>query len=126
MKLTALATASVLALGTAVSAAEIGNTGVSIGAELDNRYNVETEDMTVTLTPKVGYAQWGASFEASTDIVFWNNEFTMNNEVNPTVDFTAKYSLELLGITSSVYGETVYDLEAEDMSDVEVGVTFSF
>ena len=130
MKIAIAATVAALTLaacaGTEAEAAEIGATGISIGAELDNRYNVDTETMTTTLTPEVGYDIAGFGLSAEMDFVLYDNDFTLNNDELPTVDFGAEYGMTLGGLNATVYGETGYDLEAEDMSDVEVGVSFKF
>ena len=107
-------------------AAEIGATGISIGAELDNRYNVDTETMTTTLTPEVGYDIAGFGLSAEMDFVLYDNEFTLNNDELPTLDFGAEYGLGLMGLTSTAYVESGYNFETEEMSDVEVGVSFKF
>ena len=130
MKFAAIAVASALALAacqaTEAEAAEIGATGISIGAELDNRYNVDTETMTSTLTPGVGYNIAGFGLSAEMDFVLYDNEFTLNNDELPTLDFGAEYGLGLMGLTSTAYVESGYNFETEDMSDVEVGVNFKF
>jgi len=130
MKFAAIAVASALALAacqaTEAEAAEIGATGISIGAELDNRYNVDTETMTSTLTPGVGYNLAGFGLSAEMDFVLYDNEFTLNNDELPTLDFGAEYGLGLMGLTSTAYVESGYNFETEDMSDVEVGVNFKF
>ena len=126
MKIAAIAAAALITSTAAVSAAEIGNTGISIGAELDNRYNVDQEQMTTTLTPSAGYNIAGFGLSAEMDFVLYDNEFTLNNDELPTVDFGAEYGMTLGGLNATVYGETGYDLEAEDMSDVEVGISFKF
>lgn len=126
MKITVIAALAALATATTVSAAEIGNTGISIGAELDNRYNVDQEKMTTTLTPEVGYSIAGFGLSAEMDFVLYDDGFTLNNDELPTIDFGAEYGLELGGLTSTVYAETGYNLETEDMSDVEVGISFKF
>ena len=126
MKFAAIAAAALIASTAAVSAAEIGATGISIGAELDNRYNVDAETMTTTLTPEVGYNIAGFGLSAEMDFVLYDDEFTLNNDELPTLDFTAEYGMTLGGLNATVYGETGYDLEAEDMSDVEVGISFKF
>ena len=125
MKIAAIAAAAMIT-ATAASAADIGNTGISIGAELDNRYNVDQEALTVTLTPEVGYTAWGVGLTASTDLLLADNDgFALDDEL-PTLDFGAEYGLTVWGLTSTVYAETGYDLELEDMSDVEVGLSFKF
>ena len=107
-------------------AAEIGATGISIGAELDNRYNVDAETMKTTLTPGVGYDIAGFGLSAEMDFVLYNDEFTLNNDELPTLDFGAEYGLGLMGLTSTAYVESGYNFETEDMSDIEVGVSFKF
>jgi len=107
-------------------AAEIGATGISIGAELDNRYNVDAETMTTTLTPGVGYDIAGFALSAEMDFVLYDDEFTLNNDELPTLDFGAEYGLGLMGLTSTAYVESGYNFETEEMSDVEVGVSFKF
>jgi len=126
MKIAAIAAAALITSTAAVSAAEIGATGISIGAELDNRYNVDAETMTTTLTPEVGYDIAGFALSAEMDFVLYDDKFTLNNDELPTLDFGAEYGMTLGGLNATVYGETGYDLEAEDMSDIEVGVSFKF
>ena len=130
MKFAAIAVASALALaacaGTEAEAAQLGATGISIGAELDNRYNVDQEQMTTTLTPSAGYNIAGFGLSAEMDFVLYDNDFTLNNDELPTLDFGAEYGMTLGGLNATVYGETGYDLEAEDMQDVEVGISFKF
>ena len=126
MKIAALAAAATL-VATTVSAAELGNTGISIGAELDNKYNVDKEEFTMTLSPELGYSAYGADFEVSTDLTLYNgDEFSFNEDELPTVDFGIEYGMDVWALNTTVYAETGYDLEAEDMSDIEVGVSFKF
>ena len=126
MKIAAIAAAALITSTAAVSAAEIGNTGISIGAELDNRYNVDQEQMTTTLTPSAGYNIAGFGLSAEMDFVLYDNDFALNNDELPTLDFGAEYGMTLGGLNATIYGETGYDLEAEDMSDIEVGISFKF
>lgn len=126
MKIAAIAAAALITTTAAVSAAEIGATGISIGAELDNRYNVDAETMTTTLTPEIGYEIAGFAVSADMDFVLYNDEFTLNNDELPTLDMGVEYGLGLGGLTSTAYVETGYNFETEDMSDVEVGITFKF
>ena len=126
MKIAVIAVAATIA-ATSVSAADIGNTGISIGAELDNRYNVDAEALTITLTPEIGYNFAGFGLSASTDLLLADNDgLTANKDKLPTFDFGAEYGMNMWGLGATAYAETGYDLEAEDMSDVEVGVKFKF
>jgi len=126
MKIAAIAAAALITTTAAVSAAEIGATGISIGAELENRYNVDTETMTSTLTPGLGYDIAGFGVSAEMDFVLYNDEFTLNNDELPTLDLGVEYGLGLMGLTSTAFVETGYNFETEDMSDVEVGISFKF
>ena len=126
MKIEAIAAAALITTTAAVSAAEIGATGISIGAELENRYNVDTETMTSTLTPGLGYDIAGFGVSAEMDFVLYNDEFTLNNDELPTLDLGVEYGLGLMGLTSTAFVETGYNFETEDMSDVEVGISFKF
>jgi len=125
MKFAALATVAMIT-ATSVTAAEIGSTGISIGAELDNKYNVDTEDFTITLTPEVGYAWNGFDFTASTDLSVLENDTVTFADEMPTLDFGVEYGIQLWMLDATLYGETGYDLEMEDMADVEMGMKFSF
>ena len=125
MKFAALATVAMIT-ATSVTAAEIGATGISIGAELDNKYNVDTEDFTITLTPEVGYAWNGFDFSASTDLSVLENDTVTFADEMPTLDFGVEYGIQLWMLDATLYGETGYDLELEDMADVEMGMRFSF
>ena len=125
MKFAALATVAMIT-ATSVTAAEIGATGISIGAELDNNYNVDTEDFTITLTPEVGYAWNGFDFSASTDLSVLENDTVTFADEMPTLDFEVEYGIQLWMLDATLYGETGYDLELEDMADVEMGMRFSF
>jgi len=125
MKFAALATVAMIT-ATSVTAAEIGATGISIGAELDNNYNVDTEDFTITLTPEVGYAWNGFDFSASTDLSVLENDTVTFADEMPTLDFGVEYGIQLWMLDATLYGETGYDLELEDMADVEMGMKFSF
>ena len=131
MKFAAIAVASALALaacaGTEAEAAEIGATGISIGAELDNRYNVDAEALSVTLTPEVGCSIAGFGLSASTDLELANNDgLTLNNDDLPTLDFGAEYGLSMWGLGATAYAETGYNFETAAMSVVEVGISFKF
>ena len=130
MKIAVIAVASALALaacaGTEAEAAEIGATGISIGAEIDNRYNFDTENMKTTLTPGLGYDIAGFGLSAEMDFVVYDDEFTLNKDKLPTLDFGAEYGIETFGLSSTLFVESGYDLEQEEMSAVEAGISFKF
>ena len=130
MKIAIAATVAALTLaacaGTEAEAAEIGATGISIGAEIDNRYNFDTENMKTTLTPGLGYDIAGFGLSAEMDFVVYDDEFTLNKDKLPTLDFGAEYGIETFGLSSTLFVETGYYLETEDMSAVEAGISFKF
>ncbi len=103
MKIAAIA-ATVTALtlaacgGTQAEAAEIGNTGISIGAELDNRYNVDAEALTVTLTPEVGYNIAGFGLET-----FASQALSQDANNDGIPDFLGRYApyFETAGATTT-------------------------
>ena len=121
MKYAAL-TAAALLTATSIQAAEIGATGISIGASATTEYNVDAENMTLEVTPSMGYELWGTELSVSTDLMIYNDEYVFWDE-HPTIDFKVGYGI---WDHAEVYVETGYDLELEDMSDVVLGATFSF
>ena len=125
MKIAAIAAAAMIT-ATSAMAADLGG-GLSVGAELDNKYNVDDEKFTMTVTPEVGYAAWGADFAVSTDLNLYNgDEFALNEDKAPTVDFDVEYGIGLWGLTSTAYAGTGWNFETEKQSAVELGVKFSF
>ena len=54
MKFAAITAAALLASATTIQAAELGETGISLGATTTAEYNVDVENMTVELTPELG------------------------------------------------------------------------
>ena len=87
MKVITTAAAAAL-LTTAVNAADIGN-GLSIGAELDTNWKYDAEALTMTLTPEMGYSNWGNEFTVSTDLdVYSAEEFQLGDAFDQmVVDF---------------------------------------
>ena len=130
MKIAAIAAATALTLaacaGTEAEAVELFG-GLSVGAELDNKYNVDDEKFTMTLSPEVGYSAWGADFEVSTDLNLYNgDEFGLNEDKAPTVDFDVEYGIGLWGLTSTAYAGTGWNFETEDQTPIELGLKFAF
>ena len=85
MKYAAL-TAAALLTATSIQAAEIGATGISIGASATTEYNVDAENMTLEVTPSMGYELWGTELSVSTDLMIYNDEYVFWDE-HPTIDF---------------------------------------
>lgn len=121
MKL-AIATAAAVLAATSASAIELGIAGLTAGATTTAEYNVDAENMTLTLEPEVGYAFAGIDFTAGTEISVYNDDFVLGDEM-PTLDFKAARQV---WDNLEVYGEIGYDLELEERTDLTVGASFSF
>jgi len=124
MKIAAFAAAATIAATTAVSAAEIGATGISIGAELDTYYDIDGENFNSVLSPELGYSAWGAKFTASTDLnLVTADEITVTDMFDaPVFSLGAEYGL---GMGATVYGEVDVDTDLET-SGARAGISFKF
>lgn len=123
MKVITTAAAAAL-LSTAVSAADIGG-GVSVGAELDTNWQMDAEALTMTLTPEMGYSNWGNEFTVSTDLdVYSAEEFQLGDAFDHMVlDFevTRPWMSNI-----ELYAKTSWDLDAQERGEISVGGKFSF
>jgi len=119
MKIAAIAVAATLAV-TAAQAAEIGNTGISLGGTVDANYTTGLDTYAVEFTPRAGYSAFGVAFgvESTFDVMDLNN-----GEPFKGLDFDASY--DLMNTGAKVYGEVGTDKDFE-FGDVKVGVSFSF
>ncbi len=124
MKLAALTAAALLTAGS-VSAMEIGNTGVSLGATTVAEYAVNAGRTSIVLTPALAYSNWGVDLAASTDIAVYDNEFVLMNALDalPTIEFSASYDVM---DNASAYVKSSWDLDAMEMGEITLGVAFSF
>ena len=127
MKIAAIATAATLLAATSASAIDIGNTGISVGAELDTYWDFDGEHIDSVLTPKVGYSLYGFDLSASTDLnVVQADTIVIGDQFDtlPVLDLGASYSI--LNGGAKAYGEVDFDLEQSDWTGAKVGVSFSF
>jgi hypothetical protein len=117
-----IAAAAALA-ATSASAADLGF-GLTAGGEAVAEYNVDAESMIVTLEPTIGYTLGavGVDLTASSLISIYEDEFVLGDTL-PTIDFEARKELHT-GL--DIYGGVGMDLEAEERTDVTVGVSFNF
>lgn len=118
MKLTAAVAATV-----AVMASTAYADGVSLGGDVTGEYNVDTEAFSLTLTPEAGYTYNNLDFTLSSDLTLYDDEFSLNNDELPTLDFEVSSQLTA---QLEAYAKVSYDLEAESRGDVVVGATYSF
>ena len=119
MKTLALATALVVAAG-AVSAAEIGNTGISIGGTVDANYTTGLDMFAVDLTPRAQYSSWGVTFGAETtfDVMGLND-----GDIFKGLALDAAYEIGDTGLTA--YGEIGTDADFT-FGDAKIGVLLAF
>ena len=123
MKVITTAAAAVL-LTTAVNAAEIGN-GLSLSAEVDTNWAYDAEALTMTLTPEMGYANWGNDFTLSTDLdVYSSEEFQLGDALD-TMILEFKVTRDVMS-NVELYGKTSWDLDAAERGEISIGATFSF
>jgi len=130
MKFAAI-TAAALLTATSISANEIGATGITWGVESEAAYTIndaagnDVEDFGVKVTPEVGYTLMGVGLTADMDLPVYNNEEFKVNKMfdNPKINFGATY--EVFGGVE-LFGETTWDIDAEDAVSSKVGATFSF
>ena len=130
MKFAAI-TAAALLTATSISANEIGATGITWGVESEAAYTIndaagnDVEDFGVKVTPEVGYTMFGVGLTADMDLPVYNNEeFKVNKAFdNPKINLGATYEV-LSGV--ELFGETTWDIDAEDAVSSKVGATFAF
>ncbi len=130
MKFAAI-TAAALLTATSISANEIGATGITWGVESEAAYTINdaagnaVEDFGVKVTPEVGYTMFGVGLTADMDLPVYNNEEFKVDKMfdNPKINFGATY--EVFGGVE-LFGETTWDIDAEDAVSSKVGATFSF
>ena len=105
--------------------------GLSFGGEVETEYNMDAEKMTVILTPETRYEMGAATFTLSSDLSIydssavdaWTATSLLDSGSRPDIDVSVEYALQD-GLT--VYGETGWDIDAEERKDVIVGVNFAF
>ena len=124
MKLAAFTTAALLA-ASAASAAEIGNTGLLLNTNAVAEYTVNAGDMSVVVTPEIGYTNWGFIFAASTDVVVYDNELVLMDAFGslPVIDLSASYGLNDM---ATAYVKSSWDLDSMKMGEITLGVSFAF
>lgn len=117
MKLAAVAATAAFLASTSAYA-----DGVSFGGEVVGEYNVDTENMTLTVTPELGYTLAEVDFTMGADLAVYNGEVVLG-DVKPTLDFGASF---MASTQLELYGEVSYDLETETRGDVVIGAKYSF
>lgn len=127
MKNIFVATAFLAVSSLAANANELGG-GFSWNLETTAEYNVDTEISTWTIEPELKYDLMGyVDLEVSSKLNLYDGTDWMWDDTThltePTIDLEA--SKEVLG-NAEVYAKTGWDMKADDMTDVKVGVTWSW
>lgn len=118
--------AAVAALtASSASAAELGLFGLTAGGETVAEYNVDQESMLLTIEPNVGYTiqPFEIDLTASALMTVYEDDFVLGDTM-PVIDLEARKALLMEGL--EVYGNVGYDLEAEERTDLKVGMSFNF
>lgn len=120
------AAASIMAVS-AASAAEIGNTGINVGAELDTYWEEETDNIQSILTPSVGYSKWGIDFTGSTDLqLVTNDQITLEDAFDVDVlEFEAGYTLGT-ALAARAYVGTDFSVKDTEFSGMKAGISIKF
>ena len=128
MKKVLMAGAAVIALGSPVAAMDLG-WGVSLNNKVESTYNIDDEHMDVTWSPSMGYAWNSINLSAGMDVPVYHttDEFALMDAweegTRPDLDLEANYQLGS-GLVAKF--ETGIDLNETELTDMIVGVTFSF
>lgn len=119
MKNVLIAGAVAAITATNISAAELGSTGINIGAKLDGHYTTGVDEWSIDFVPSAGFNKWGIDFKGSTtiDVIELND-----GDIFQGLDLEAGYSL-VEGLRA--YGEVSADADLE-FGDITMGVSFSF
>lgn len=132
MRKTLIALATLFAATTA-QAADLAP-GLSINTELKAFRTMDAERNQITIEPEI---KWEPSVDGPLSFTLGSNisvydstatdEFTVldtfKDGSQPNIDLGVYYAV---GNGATLYGETAYDLDAEDRTDIEVGVSFKF
>ena len=118
MKNILLATAVFFGAASAASAFELGNTGVSLGGEVDLNYTTGVETYAMDLTSTASFSMWGVYLGAETT---WDLLDLNDGDLFTGIDFDAAYQYGPV----ELYGEVSTDDDFE-FGDVTIGTRFAF
>ena len=119
MKTLALATITAFTFAGAASAADIGSTGISAGAEAEVYWDFDAEDYAATVTPYLGYSIYGVDLGVESEVNLRDIEFT-------GLDLSAEYDLMSIGpVGTTVFGEVNVNSDVE-FNGAQVGVRLKF
>jgi opacity protein-like surface antigen len=119
MKTLALATITAFTFAGAASAADIGTTGISAGAEGEVYWDFDAEDYAATVTPYLGYTIYGVDLSVESEINLRDIDFT-------GLDLSAEYDLMSIGpVGTTLFGEVNVDKDL-DFNGAQMGMRLKF
>ena len=129
--LTALAVALT---ATSASAMDLPMPGMSLDTEIKAWHEVDAETNHLTINPEVNYTPNDGPLTLSVGTVITAYETrsvgdnfvlfdTLDSGSRPNIDFGVDYDL---GNGAELFGETSWDVDNEDRTELKVGVSFSF
>jgi len=131
-----IATASLMAaLATSAAAMDLPVPGMSLDTEIKAWHKVDAETNHLTINPEVNWqpAPDGAlTLSVGTVITAYDSSLTgdafvlfdtLDEGSRPNIDLGAEYDL---GNGAELFAETSWDVDAEERTEIEVGVSFSF
>jgi opacity protein-like surface antigen len=130
-----IATASFMALATSAGAMDLPVPGMSLDTEVKAWHKVDAETNHLTINPEINWqpAPDGAlTLSVGTVITAYDSSLTGDTFVlfdtldegsRPNIDLGADY---VLGNGTELFAKTSWDIDAEDRTEIEVGVSFSF
>jgi hypothetical protein len=121
MKNILLATAVFFGAAGAASAFELGNTGISLGGEVESSYNFGTENFGLLFTPEVAVNYSGLALAVTTEFDLLNLNRNLAGNFHG-LDFEAIYGLNEF---IQVYGEISTDKDFK-FGDLVVGTRLTF
>ena len=109
----------------------VAEDGLSWGGELDAKYKVDAEALTMTLEPDVTYTRGASALTVGMDIPVWNSTSTdsfvlldsLDDGKQPDLDIEVTHQLrDNLELSLG----TAWDLNRQAREEITLGVSFSF
>jgi len=105
--------------------------GLSWGGEIDAKYKVDAETLTMTLEPDVTYTRGASALTVGMDIPVWNSTSADNFVLLDALDAGSQPDLDLelthqLRDNLELSLGTAWDLNKQAREEITLGVSFSF
>jgi len=133
MRKTLIAMAALFMAASTAQAADLAP-GLSLDTEVKAFRTVDAERNQITIEPELRWVptvDGPLSLTVSSLVSAYDSSAadsvtlldTLEEGSRPNIDFGAYYQINA---NATVYGETSWDIDAEDRTDIEVGVSFKF